>query len=194
MTIFFTASMYGKPRYEAHYQALVERLKKLGHKVKADHILNISLDEMNRWSDAQDQKYHKQVAEALKRADAVFADVSYSSTSVGYVIASAVQVGKPTVIFYSGVEEPHLLRSLEQLSDKVQIVRYSTIDELRDEVPFALEFATNAQDTRFNFFISPDLVNYLNWVSKSKKIPRSVYLRDLIDVDMQDQGYENTNN
>lgn len=193
MTIFFTASMHGKPRYEAHYEALVERLKKLGHKVKADHILNVELEEMNTWSDVQDQKYHKQVAEGLKRADAVFADVSYASTSVGYVIASAVQVGKPTVIFYSGQEEPHILRSLEQLSDKVQVVRYNSIDELKDEIPYALEFATNAQDTRFNFFISPDLVNYLNWVSKTKKVPRSVYLRDLIDIDMEQQGYESTN-
>jgi hypothetical protein len=174
MTIFFTASMHGKPRYEANYQALVERLKKLGHKVKAEHIMDISLEEMNAWSDAEDQRYHKKVADSLKRADAVFAEVSYSSTSVGFVIATALQAGKPTVIFYSGEEEPHLLRSLEQLSDKVEVVRYNSLDELKDEVPFALEFAMNAQDTRFNFFITPDLVNYLNWISKTKKTPRSV--------------------
>jgi hypothetical protein len=193
MTIFFTASMHGKPRYEANYQALVERLKKLGHKVKAEHIMDISLEEMNAWSDAEDQRYHKKVADSLKRADAVFAEVSYSSTSVGFVIATALQAGKPTVIFYSGEEEPHLLRSLEQLSDKVEVVRYNSLDELKDEVPFALEFAMNAQDTRFNFFITPDLVNYLNWISKTKKTPRSVYLRDLIDADMQQQDYEAQN-
>lgn len=38
------------------------------------------------------------------------------------------------------------------------------------------------QDLRFNFFLSPKLSNYLDWVAKNKKVSRSVYLRHLIDA------------
>jgi hypothetical protein len=39
-------------------------------------------------------------------------------------------------------------------------------------------------DTRFNFFISPKIGNFLDWIAKKKKLPRAVYLRKLIEDDM----------
>ena len=50
----------------------------------------------------------------------------------------------------------------------------------------ALDYASSHQDVRFNFFISPAIGNYLDWISKEKKIPRSVYLRNLIEKDMEE--------
>jgi hypothetical protein len=64
------------------------------------------------------------------------------------------------------------------------VVRYRDIADLEREVPLMIDFVSEVQDTRFNFFVSPSIATYLDWVSKEKRVPRSVYLRRLIDQDM----------
>jgi hypothetical protein len=130
-------------------------------------------------------KRYKKNMVALKKADAVFAELSYNSTSAGYMVAAAVSMGKPVVIFYSGQEEPHLFRSLETVNEKLVVVRYKAIADLDHEVAMMIDFINDAQDTRFNFFVSPGISSYLDWVSKNRRIRRSVYLRKLIDEDME---------
>ena len=185
MHIFFSTSVYGKADPDQNSQAIVAAVEKAGHTIEADHIFSVTPEEMASWTEEQDLAYHKKVLERIKKADALFAEVSKPSTSVGYLIATAVQAGKPVVVFYSGNQEPHLFKSLEKLNDRFQVVRYSTIEELDDEVPYMIDFIESSQDVRFNFFVSPSISSYLDWVSKTKKIPRSVYLRRLIDQDIE---------
>jgi hypothetical protein len=55
----------------------------------------------------------------------------------------------------------------------------------------AIEYAINQQEVRF---ISPNIGRYLDWISKVKKIPRSVYLRALIERDMKENTeFEDSN-
>ena len=53
-------------------------------------------------------------------------------------------------------------------------------------VASALDYVSSAQDVRFNFFISPTIGLYLDWISKNKRIPRAVYLRKLIEEEMRE--------
>jgi hypothetical protein len=184
MNIFFLGSVYGRPQFEGHYKTIINRIDDLGHTVNPNHVLKVTNDEMKTWSEAESVAYHKKIVDGIKQADAVFLEVSYSSTSIGYLMAIAIQAGKPVVAFYSGDSEPHLFRLLEHSGDKFEIIRYSSVDDLSKEVSYALDFVTGAQDTRFNFFISSELSSYLDWISKKKKIPRSVYLRSLIEEEM----------
>jgi len=161
MNLFLVASMHGKKEFLEKYE----------------EIENLS-----------DEKYverHRKMMDQMKKADAVFAELSYTSSSAGYTVAQAVNWGKPVVVFYSGDAEPHLLRTLEAMNDKLIVVRYSHIDQLDKEVPLMIDFVTESQDTRFNFFVSPNIAYYLDWISKHRRVPRSVYLRRLIDEDME---------
>jgi hypothetical protein len=185
MHIFFSTSVYGRADLDKKSQAIVTAVEKTGHTIEADHIFSVTPEEMATWTDEQDLAYHKKVFERIKKADALFAEVSRPSTSVGYLIAVAAQAGKPVVVFYNGDQEPHLFKSLEKLMDRFQVVRYSNVEELGDEVPYMIDFIEGSQDVRFNFFVSSSISSYLDWVSKTRKIPRSVYLRRLIDEDMQ---------
>jgi len=191
MKIFFCASVHGKPKFESEYRLIEIRVKSLGHELVADHIFKNDSVTMETWTTKQHKEFYKLLVDGIKKADAVIAEVSYSSTSVGYLIAMALHAGKPTVVFYSGKEEPNLFRSLEEVNEKFQVIRYHSTQELEKEVPFGIEFILSAQDTRFNFFLTPDLSNYLNWVSKTRKTPRSVYLRDLIEADMEENKLDN---
>lgn len=49
----------------------------------------------------------------------------------------------------------------------------------------AMSKAENKVDVRFNFFVTPRILLYLDWLAKNKKLPRSVYLRNLIESDME---------
>ena len=184
MNIFFATSLYGKDKFEEYHQKIVDMATSLGHTIHSDHILKLTEEEVAHWDEEAEVKHYKKVVDGIKKSDVFFAEVSYASTSVGYLIALAVQASKPVVIFYSGSEEPHIFKSLEKTNDKVQVIRFSSTTDLEQEVPYALDFAHNTQDTRFNFFISPDQSHYLDWIARHKKIPRSVYLRQLIDNHM----------
>lgn len=184
MTIHFSGSIHGKKKFVDRYTKIVEIIEENGHRVFADHILQVSLDDIQKRHARDDAKYFKKLIESIKRSDALFVELSYPSPSVGFYISQAVSLRKPVVIFYSGTEESHLLRILESISEKIAVVRYSDPIELITEVPLMLDFVAEVQDTRFNFFVSPDIATYLDWVAKERRVPRSVYLRRLIDEDM----------
>lgn len=188
MHIFLAASIHGKSHSLAIYQDIVNQVTAAGHTIQADHLLKTSHDELQALPHADQMAFYQGVIDGIKQADAVFAEVSYPSTSVGYLMSVAMQANKPTVAFYNGDKEPHLFHYLEKNTDKLQVARYSNPAELKQEIKFGLEFITSSQDVRFNFFISPPLSSYLDWIARSQKVPRSVYLRQLIDEDMAHQA------
>lgn len=184
MKIFFVASIYGKRQYGESYQQIVDLFKGAGHKILADHVLKVSVAEIAGWDDDKDVEFHKKVLDGIKKSDLVVAELSYTSTSVGYLMSVAVESGKPTIAFYSGKKAPHLLTTLEK-NDKFQLVHYKDIAGLKKEIPLLVDYATEQMDARFNFFISPKISNYLDWIAKKRKVPRAVYLRRLIEKDME---------
>lgn len=118
----------------------------------------------------------------------VVAEVSYQSLSVGYLIAHAVELGKPTIIVYkSSSPEPNLMPTLTY-TGKILLAKYDNIDELSKLAVEYVNYAKERVDVRFNFFISPEIGVYLDWVSLNKKVPRSVYLRSLIEKDMDENA------
>jgi len=152
--------------------------------VDANTVLTQDPAEMDKFDENRSLAFHKSVMNGMKRADGLLIEASYPSIGVGYNLASAVQLGKPVIVFYSGKEEPHIFRTLEKINDKFQVIRYSSHDQLRKEIPPALAFATENQDTRFNFFISPEHAKYLDWIAQTYKMSRSVHLRRLINKEM----------
>lgn len=186
MNIFLIASNHGRKQYEAHYQRLVDLVKSSGNTLKSDYVFSDDLPDIENKTIDESAQWLKKILIGLKKSDAVFVELSYRSSTAGYLLAQAVNWGKPVVVFYTGNEEPHLLSSLEAINDKLVVVRYSRIEDLDREVPLMIDFVADSQDTRFNFFVSPSISYYLDWVSKTKRVPRSVYLRRLIDDDMEE--------
>jgi nucleoside 2-deoxyribosyltransferase len=184
MNVFFLASIHGKKQYQANYQKIIDLVTAAGHKVVADHVMDRTPNVIQETTQEQSDKFYKKIIAGIKKADTVFADVSYTSTSIGYLLSVAVSLGKPVIVFFSGEEEPHIFRAVDAISEKLTVVRYKKIGDLDSEVPLMIEFVNDVQDTRFNFFVSPNISSYLNWVSKHRRVPRSVYLRKLIDQDM----------
>ena len=184
MRIFFTATIQGKDKYEKNYRFIVEKLRSLGHKVESGSFFDISNNEFNEMPGSQELlSFHKKVTENIKKCDVFIVDVTYQRVSTGYWLSVALDLGKPCIALYQKGEKYHLLETLE-LSQKFLMYEYASLTDLEKELPLLVDFAAEQQDTRFNFFISPKHQNYLDWIAKTKKIPRSVYLRQPRETDM----------
>ena len=103
------------------------------------------------------------------------------SMSMGYLVNKALELSKPVIALYTTGHEPFFLTGLDD--PRLQIVEYN-LDNVYEKVEEAVDYANSQQDTRFNFFVSPKHINFMDWIAQNKKIPRSVFLRRLIEREM----------
>jgi len=113
-------------------------------------------------------------------ADAVVVETSFPSISVGFEISLALNLGKPVLLLHTN-EGPTLLSSYS--SEKLFCEKYteSTVKDVMED--FLLYVEDNA-DSRFTFFITSNIAHFLKKISRDKKIPKSVYLRKLIEKEI----------
>lgn len=183
MKIYFEASITGKKHYKENYEKIVQTLESLGHSVISDHILKCEQNNLLNESQEEREKHHKKLNKWLSQADVVVAEVSFPSVSVGYELALALQKGKPVLALH--VEDRIPVALIGEPSDKFILSPYN-LPDLKKNLKMLVNDLVDQMDTRFNFFISPKHQNYLDWIAKNKKIPRSVFLRDLIEKEMQE--------
>ncbi len=188
MKIYFVASISGKKIYTENYKKIVKELEHLGHKVISDHILGVNSLDLNRESPEDRIKHNKQLNKWLSSIDVVVAEVSYPSVSVGYELAIALEKGKPVLALHVAEKTPVAL--VGEPSDRFMMEPY-TLDDISRDLKLLLEQLADQMDVRFNFFVSPKIVSYLDWIAKKRRMPRAVYLRRLIEDDMKkNRDYE----
>ena len=182
MKVVFIASQAQSPELESYYKQINASLESHGLTVFSGHLFTKVND-----SDLVDQKkiesWYKEVIQHVRAADTIFVEISYPSTvNVGHILTYALDTGKPVVALYRSGREPFFLRG--RVDDKLVLLEYNDKD-IKEVVANALEYVSSAQDVRFNFFISPEIGRFLDWVSKKRRLPRAVYLRKLIEEDMR---------
>lgn len=183
MNVYFTASISQKNQYGKHYTKIVDTLKKFGHKIVHEHITSHSSEDVNRVSESGRIEFYKKVQKWISEADLVVAEVSYPSTlNVGHEITMALERGKPIIALYLQGKNSVFFDGLR--SEKFIYEEY-TPTTLESILKQSLDLAQDSSDVRFNFIISPSLLEYLDWIAKTKKLPRSVYLRKLIELDRE---------
>jgi 2'-deoxynucleoside 5'-phosphate N-hydrolase len=181
MKILFNTSVTGRDEYEENYKAIDLELNKLGHEVISP-VFIAKKEDVKRETESEAELYYRNLQGWMREADLFVFEVSYPSLGVGHEITWALNLGKPVIVLHVRGKNPVILEVIP--NDKLQVVEYDR-GNLSRLLKSAIEYAADQQDTRFNFFISSKHQNYLDWVSKHKKIPRAVFLRNLIDNDMK---------
>lgn len=182
MRIYFTASLRGKKEFGDKYAKIVKLLSKSQNKVFSEHILNNDFNLVEKQTKGDAQKSYGKLISEIKKADVFVAEVSTQSLSVGHEITEAMSLNKPVVVLYFGDNRPGLL--FGSMYDKMQILNYDE-SNLEERLLSALDEAIKHADVRFNFFVSPKILTYLDFVAQKRMIPRSVFLRDLIEKEMK---------
>lgn len=183
MKAYFSASVHGRSINGENYKKIVDTLKKLGFEVFADHVMKTDAEGIDRQSDQEIKDVYRDLINRIKKSDLIVAEVSTPSVSVGHEITEAINLNKPVILLHSDGGNRAML--LEGMSDaKVQNIAYNS-GNLIGLLEVAIEEAKKSVDVRFNFFVSPKILNYLDWVAQKRMIPRSVFLRNLIEREMK---------
>ena len=182
MKIYFVASIKGKSEYLNNYKSIIKTLEDLGLDVICEDVQTSTEELVSSLSDERRIKHYKNVLKWINSSELVIAEASYPSLGVGFEISLALEKGKPVIVLYKEEYAPHFIKGIE--SERLLLIKYNLRD-LRETLKRAIEDAREQVDVRFNFFISPKIGVYLDWIAKHKKIPRAVYLRRLIEKDMK---------
>ncbi len=185
MKIFFTGSPRAlkDPQRKAEHTTLYNAFVKMGHTHLSDLVISADPEKFYDQTHAQAMEHYSKTLNALKRADILVVEASTHSMSMGYLVEKALGMSKPVIVFYVPNQPPFFFSGIED--ERLQVLEY-TLENIDETVEKAVDYALNQQEVRFNFFISPAIGRYLDWISKVKKIPRSVYLRALIEREMRD--------
>ncbi|MBI5449674.1 nucleoside 2-deoxyribosyltransferase [Candidatus Gottesmanbacteria bacterium] len=182
MNVYFTASLVGKKDYQKNYIAIIEYLKSKGHTVQGDHILNTTENQVSLQTREERLTFHRKLEDWIQNCDCMIAETSFPSISVGYEVSLALQYHKPVLILYSIGDPPSLFAHHDD--DKLVCEKY-TFSNVRETIDDFINYVHGSADTRFTFFITPKIAAYLDKVAQMKKLPKSVYLRHLIEKDMK---------
>src|SRR3989338_129852 len=182
MKVYFTASIIGKKHYLHNYLKIIDHLKEKDCQVISDHIISSTESEIRMEKKEMRLKFHKQLENWISGSDFVVAETSFPSISVGYEISLALHLLKPILILYSTGDPPTLLAHHKE--EKLVCEKYNK-DTLSDIIDDFINYVRGTIDTRFTFFITPKIASFLEKVSKKNKLPKSVYLRKLIEKDMK---------
>lgn len=179
MKVYFTASVRGKKDFVVQYEKIFHLLEELGA-THLDDTIRSADKELYEGTHGDSVELYNRAIKSIQQADIVILEVSVPSLSMGFVMQRALAIGKPVILLYFKGHVPYFATGIE--NERLQVVEYS-VDSLKELLQASLDYAQDQSDTRFNFFISPSLSHYLDWVSQNLKIPRSVYLRRLIEED-----------
>lgn len=176
MKIHFVTAVAGDNQM---YQLIVRILEKAGHKIITKHYLTRRLSEIDAESQEDSRKYSRNSKKWMQKADLVVFETTLGDVSVGYELALAVQSCKPIIALYQNDigNVPYSLKGV--LSEKIQMFAYDK-NTLEDLLVGAIDYAQSQIETRFNLFLTQETKSYLNWISSHKKVPKSVFVRDLI--------------
>ncbi|PIV08749.1 hypothetical protein COS52_01060 [Candidatus Roizmanbacteria bacterium CG03_land_8_20_14_0_80_39_12] len=182
MKIYFTSPIRGIDQIEDHVRAIYEVIKKLNY-VHVDNVI-ARLDQGRSFYDKLDKggkithsSYFDETIDRIKMADINVFECSVPSLGVGFQIEKSIDYNKPTIVLYLKGNIPHFLAGTQ--NDKLFLREY-TKENLAQVVSDVIEDAKHSADKRFNFFISPSLLSYIEEESKKFDMTKSAFIRRLI--------------
>ena len=183
MKIYFSGSAYYHKEYLSAYTKIKKVLLDTGATVLGN-ITELHPEEFNGWTDEIRVSNYRQILNWIDQCDFAVMESSYPSTiHVGHEISLLTEKGKPVIALYKKEHKPKMFVSGEDV--KIIWVEYRDESELENKLSEAIESAKKNMDIRFNFFITPPMIAYMDWLSEKKRIPRSVYLRGLLEKEMR---------
>lgn len=146
-----------------------------------------TLNNPEAFTEDDSEELYRKAVKSLHQADIVILEVSTNSFTQGYILQKSLEMGKPVIalhqrgkysIFIKGIKNPLL-----------QTIEYDNFS-LEQQLEEAANFAIENLMSKFNFYLSSDINNYLNWVAKQKNLPKSEFVRALIREHMgENQEY-----
>lgn len=133
--IYFCGSIRGGRSDASLYQHIIAHMK-IDNLVLTEHIGNLSLS-LSEKKPGQDQAIYKQDTDWLKESDIVIAECTCPSIGVGYELAYAERLQKPTYVFFR--KGKGSLSAMINGDPFFHIYQYETEEELTALIDSALK-------------------------------------------------------
>jgi hypothetical protein len=176
------APMRAKANDKEYYSKIYAAIEKLQYKLIDKYLIEQDVDEhYKRFEDKSGKYYHEfydRTIENIKSADINVFECSFPSLGIGYQVEKSLQLNKPTIVLYKEGQAPHFLLGIDE--DKLILKVISDGADVSKTLESAVNEARHQADKRFNFFISPSLLTYLEKISKKNNITKSTFIRNLI--------------
>lgn len=122
---------------------------------------------------------YRQSLEDLAKADVLIADVTYSSFGVGYLVSTAIQQKKPTLLLSKqGIENNSLVKFLDNAVVELHEYNDANLEQIINTFLAANDL--QPKDLRFNFFVDRQIYNYLRWAALKSGKTKARILRELV--------------
>jgi hypothetical protein len=190
MKVYFTGSIRDTGFNTQLFVKIYKEIEELGYEQVNDTILKLSFDDssLSEKDTRQDHisRYQAHLGN-IKKADICIFETSAHSLTTGFLINVALDQQKPTIVLYYKDNVPYFLEGVDH--EKLLIRSYNDKD-LKKVVAEVLEQSREKRDKRFNFFISPKLLEFLEQTSNSEGITKSKLIRNLIVEHMRENKVE----
>lgn len=182
MKIYLAASKRGKEKFGENYKLIYDRIEKLGHKNLNDFVIREDSKEFYDNLKKDGTKKYTQIfnyaISNMREADVNIFECSEQSFSIGYLVQKSIEMNKPTIVLYEEQYQPSYFL-LGSEDEKLVIKNYNK-ENLEKTLEAALQTATSVADKRFNFFITPSMISFLNQAAREQGITKSTLIRNLI--------------
>jgi hypothetical protein len=186
MKVYFSSSMRAKKINGDIFTKIYQTIIDLGYKHTSDFLLKADPDEFYQRTPKDEKEFYKKMVSQIKSADVCVFEVSRHSLGIGYAVNMALDFGKPVVLLHQSGRKPYLFSAVK--TDKLKLVEYN-MTNLKGLLQDMLDEARSNIDIRFTFFITPKINQFLRYITRVKKIPRAVYLRTLLDKEMEKEKF-----
>lgn len=186
MKVFFGSSQRGKKFYDSFYKEIYQELNDLGLTHLDNDLVKISTQDFYRHLEAKGRNayfdLYRRKIDYLIKADVCVFECSLPSLSIGFLIERSLELHKPTIILYYKDNLPFFLMG----NQNYKLIASSYNDRnIKTVVKRTIAAAKKQQDKRFNFFINPRLLSYLETESKKLNVSKSSLIRELIEERMK---------
>lgn len=190
MMIYFAASTAELKQHRSNYQQIIKIIESFGL-VVAKNRLAAKLEGERLYKDSEEMV--KGEIYLLTQADFIVAEISVPSFGVGYAIKQALIQRKPVLCLYPDIKD-HTLASevfLGNTSDLLKVEFYNN-KNLKQILINNLDTVQSYNLLKFNFLISQEISEYLDWITETKKQSKSEFLREAIvsKIINQDKEYQ----
>ncbi len=181
MKILFSASLRGKKHFNSQYQQIVQIIKELGHSpLGTDYLSSMGdkiYEDLKKGGRQSNVDFYKREMKLIQQADICIFECSTHSLSIGFSVQKTLEMNKPAIVLYYKDNVPFFLSGAED--DKLILKNYDE-SNVKDVIRKTIDEASELRDKRFNFFINPSLLTYLENTSKSLGVTKSNFIRNLI--------------
>ena len=184
MQVYFVASSRLVGKNKEIYAQMYKTIS-LEHKMVSDKVwkwIKGGLSETIKIDEKAKKENYDETLKSINKADVVIMEISGHSMSMGYILSKALEINKPVIAMYREEMQPIFIAGI---GDPKLILAKYTETNIEKVIWESLKKARGLIDVRFNFFVSPKILTYLDWVGQKRMIPKSVFLRNLIEREMK---------